>query len=141
VGTAPPALVAILEKEQPMSEANRKRISGQAEARVHRRLRAFWKEFPLSPYELDPAATQQPRAAREFKADDARAIARCIIESDAGRRCCWSASAVETVAAIILWEICKPKFGDAELISQCPCVPGDVLASLHPDPMDKGRVP
>ena len=42
--------------------------------------------------------------ARAFNADDARAIARSIIESEAGRRCCWSPSAVETVAAIILWE-------------------------------------
>ena len=44
------------------------------------------------------------REAREFGPDDARAL-----ESDAGRECrwSWSAAAVETVAAIILWEACK----------------------------------
>jgi hypothetical protein len=41
---------------------------------------------------------------REFNADDARAIARSIIESDAGRACKWSPAAVESVGAIILWE-------------------------------------
>jgi hypothetical protein len=41
---------------------------------------------------------------REFNAADARAIARGIIESDAGRERQWSPAAVETVAAIILWE-------------------------------------
>ena len=41
---------------------------------------------------------------REFNADDARAIARSIIESAAGRAYAWSPVAVETLAALILWE-------------------------------------
>ena len=41
---------------------------------------------------------------REFNADDARAIARSIIGSEAGRACAWSPTAVETLAALILWE-------------------------------------
>lgn len=45
--------------------------------------------------------------ARAFGPDDARALARTIIESEAGRQRCWSAAAVETVAAIILWEASK----------------------------------
>jgi hypothetical protein len=45
--------------------------------------------------------------ARAFGPDDARALARSIIESDAGRQCRWSEAAVETVAAIILWEAGK----------------------------------
>jgi hypothetical protein len=44
---------------------------------------------------------------REFNADDARMIARNIIESDGGRECQWSPAAVEIVAAIILWEAGK----------------------------------
>jgi hypothetical protein len=39
---------------------------------------------------------------REFNADDARVIARSVIESAAGRACAWSPAAVETVAAVIL---------------------------------------
>jgi hypothetical protein len=42
---------------------------------------------------------------REFNADDARVIARSIIESDAGRECQWSPAAVDTAAAIIFWEV------------------------------------
>ena len=50
----------------------------------------------------------KPRnGVREFNADDARVIARSIVESDAGRECQWSPAAVETVAAIILWEAGK----------------------------------
>jgi len=41
---------------------------------------------------------------RAFNADDARAIARSIIESAAGRACAWSPAAVETLAALILSE-------------------------------------
>jgi endoglucanase Acf2 len=46
---------------------------------------------------------------REFDADDARALALGIIESDAGRQCEWSPAAVETVAAIVLWEARKDR--------------------------------
>jgi hypothetical protein len=52
-------------------------------------------------------ATPRPVVAREFGAGDARALARSIIEGEAGQQCSWSASAVETVAAIILWEARK----------------------------------
>ena len=52
-------------------------------------------------------ATTLRRTARTFGPDDARALARSIIESEAGRQWCWSASAVETIAAIILWEAGK----------------------------------
>ncbi len=41
---------------------------------------------------------------RACDADDARAIARSIIESAAGRAYAWSPAAVETLAALILWE-------------------------------------
>lgn len=51
----------------------------------------------------------EDRAAqlREFGADDARAIARSIMSSDAGARCEWTDAAEDTLAAIILWEAGK----------------------------------
>jgi hypothetical protein len=50
----------------------------------------------------------KPRAeTREFEVDDARAMARALIQSDVGRQSDWSATAVETLTAIILWEACK----------------------------------
>jgi hypothetical protein len=50
---------------------------------------------------------EQRGEARAFGPDDARELARSIIESEAGRECRWSATAIETVAAVILWEVKK----------------------------------
>jgi hypothetical protein len=50
---------------------------------------------------------------REFNADDARVIARRIIESDAGRVCRWTPAAVETIAALIVWEVRHEDFAVA----------------------------
>jgi hypothetical protein len=56
---------------------------------------------------------ETPRAdGREFGADDARALARSIIESAAGAQCHWTPAAVDTLAAIILWETCKAEDGE-----------------------------
>jgi hypothetical protein len=47
------------------------------------------------------------RDVRAIAPEDALAIARSLIDREAVWVCCWSASAVETVAAIILWEAYK----------------------------------
>jgi hypothetical protein len=60
------------------------------------------------------------RVARTFGTEDARALARSIIESDAGRACHWTAAAVDTVAAIILWEARKGE--DGQLAAGCRAV-------------------
>lgn len=50
-----------------------------------------------------------PQLPRDFGPEDLIALARSIIESEAGRQCRWSRSAVETVALIIAWEALKPE--------------------------------
>jgi hypothetical protein len=50
--------------------------------------------------------TESREVARQFSADDARAIARCMIENTAAE-CQWTAAALDTLTAIILWEALK----------------------------------
>jgi hypothetical protein len=50
--------------------------------------------------------TDSREVARQFSADDARAIARRIIENSAAE-CHWTAAALDTLTAIILWETLK----------------------------------
>jgi hypothetical protein len=56
---------------------------------------------------MSETTRESREVASQFSADDARAIARTLIESPAGRKCNWSAAALETMTAIILWEALK----------------------------------